>query len=1336
MSARGWQGWLVAGALVAAGCTNRGGGTEFFTIKVDANPQTLPANPRESSVITVTVTGSAGKAPDAEVQVRATGGSLVDPAANGSSGNGLIDRVTARLNSEGVAELSFKCVSLANIPVSGNARVEATLLANGGNVGSPVVATPVTIVCTAVPDASSIAFTSPADGAVVTEPSRIPITIEVKDFDGSAPVSGNVVVSTLGTGVLFTLDETSTTPVTLPVALPATTGSARLYALYPGDDVTAAAAVPITLRAVFTSALTTSVTAELRFQYAQAPNHSSLKLVRVTSATGSPNITGTTGDFTATLAAGANSSDAVELEVEVVDRDGRSPTAPMEVEFSCVGAENNCQGFTGISPNVRDAGVLDNLRTAVVTTTQRPAAPNLPAATVATILFKAAPTSVADSDVSLSASFKPSNTSTSTIAPNQATVKFVNNDTISVTSELAPASGVIFSRMGALGNGTITVTMLRGTGGLPDREVCFTLDRISAARALLSDGSNDVNVDSLMTRTDATGKATVTVQPTSAVVRGPVTITVDAVDLPYDANRDATDQPCRTTDPSTKTLTENMTVDRAPVLASMVYLGASPSVLGVRSTSLPTTGTVQFQVFNDDNSPAGDVPVEFELDNNRDQTATVTPQASSNSTTGIVSAYIGSGEQAASLVVRATARRDQQVVTASSDPISVVGGKPAWAPMSIQIAGASTVFNDRAHTGYRDPFGGFARPAGSAINVQLVDRFSNRVARSGSGYQLQLRVESGSIPNVVTSDPDGFSTASYLPGPSFGLDTDPVPGESYSVYAYDRPHLDAPQDVFRIGNPQDGLISLLVATRGEESFVDSNGDGDYQVTEPFTDMPEPFLDKNLDGLRANCDLPADMLPIHHDVYRALVGIGTYCNPYYDDATEFPTPGLTAAECRRHWCPDWDRTWNCQDVLSSGGRTPETDRVNWCPHWRYRDTNMIAARINGSAGSVVMESVYDQSFVLGERNPDNGYVLMPGVDGLVIQDDTPTARRGFTSTSNERGVLTWSSTGGTRGSFRYKAPGDATAGSAVNVAPDTTSVELTSTGGRKAWVRTAPWLLASLTLPGGGAVASMDVEFEVIAGDLRAPFDDFARAQLRIAQTDQFIDGNDNGVWDDANGRFDTDTLIWKNLELASNSYPYFDTVDWSVPVPVVNGLPDYSRAVLRGHGQINGGNAMEDVVLYDRGHSFVHAIPDGDEENDSLIYQGLIGTYRDRMSTTDHSGGNDFFVVGPSDSVQIVVGFRDANGDAICAYGSTLVSVTPGDFTQVNLSSAGCEGDGLYHFALTGYFTEAIQVGGDGGLSIFGHLHFQTVYVTMKFDPKTGEGERVTTRVLHGLYYH
>ena len=64
------------------------------------------------------------------------------------------------------------------------------------------------------------------------------------------------------------------------------------------------------------------------------------------------------------------------------------------------------------------------------------------------------------------------------------------------------------------------------------------------------------------------------------------------------------------------------------------------------------------------------------------------------------------------------------------------------------------------------------------------------------------------------------------------------------------------------GAPRGGRSTLTVIVNGEESFVDSDGDGFYTEGEQWTNLPEAFTDNNEDGLftpaqRPNCVDPAN-----------------------------------------------------------------------------------------------------------------------------------------------------------------------------------------------------------------------------------------------------------------------------------------------------------------------------------------------------------------------------------------------------------------------------------------------------------------------------------------------
>jgi hypothetical protein len=52
-----------------------------------------------------------------------------------------------------------------------------------------------------------------------------------------------------------------------------------------------------------------------------------------------------------------------------------------------------------------------------------------------------------------------------------------------------------------------------------------------------------------------------------------------------------------------------------------------------------------------------------------------------------------------------------------------------------------------------------------------------------------------------------------------------------------------------VRNPRDGLVTVIAWTPGEESFFDTNGNGVYDLGEPFIDLPEPFVDYNDNDVR-------------------------------------------------------------------------------------------------------------------------------------------------------------------------------------------------------------------------------------------------------------------------------------------------------------------------------------------------------------------------------------------------------------------------------------------------------------------------------------------------------
>jgi len=1300
---RSWRIGAVGLLLVPAvmGCdalTGRRTAATTFTAALTAEVSAIPADLRSTARLALEVKSNNNTAPtNAQVEFTTSSGVLL--AADGS-GTGM-GRLTIPLSGT-VAVVALKCASSTNQPIPApgappvTARINAKLLANGGDVASDVAATAVAVTCEAVADSSQIAFISPQPGTPVTDPDRVAVQFQATDFDQTPHANTNVIITVMSPNVRVSDTQTGGPSATQTLTVPTNaSGAGTFFVLYPGDEITRAGPVTVTLEARYINSLVTTKTATLTFPYNAAPNLSSVSFVELEATAGAPAIAARADGtpFVADLA--ANSADAVTATVELRDRAGGMPPEGTVVRFTCTSGSNSdlCNALEGISPFTPDAGTVSNLPVALALSVNQPANATRGARSVATVVYRV-PANSTPGSVTLAATFRPLSAASDTGSLIPVNLNLVDNSAVRVTITPIP------STFRSTETGVVDVGVRRGTTGLADREVCVTLDQPSQVRATLSDSSDDNGVNTLTMPTNATGGASVRVVPRSTAVRGPVTLEIVVVDLAHDTGRDTTNQPCRNLDPSAQTFTQTVQIDRDPVLASLVYTSAEPNVLGIRGSSLATTSRVVFRLTNDENAPVVGQQVDFVLDNNRDPTASITPFGLTDAS-GEASAYLAAGDQAASLVILASATRVGVTVSASSDPVAVVGGKPAWSQLSVGSTG-KRVFAAQETTGYRNAFGATSRPEPpTVILAQLVDRFSNRVAREG--YQVQLRAETGSIPSTRQSDADGLVNADYIPGPPFGMDTARLSGEPREAYAYDTPHVDPPHPVYRTGNERDGRISILVATRGEESFVDANGDGAYQTGESFADLPEPFLDKNEDGLRANCDLPVDRLPVHHDLSRKLQGIGTYCNPYFDDPAEQPASDTitgvieNAAQCRQHWCPDWDPQWNCWDnnsALASVAqpRTPEASRIVWCPHWRYRDVTFendltgapLARVVNGTpAPSVVLPG--GATAPLGVRSVGQGYVVMPGITAVVPGDTTAISASGVT------GTITWNNTG-TYGALAYRAPGEVSAGPAIALNP-MTPVVLLQSGAAALHVTTDAALFLALRTAAGAAVTSMAVDMRVERGDLRAPFDDFGRSQLRLAQTDQFIDGNNNGVWDDVNGLYDEDILIWKTVVLLGNSYAAFNTEDWRYAGPRSEGLLAAPNTVVFGSGayadDLAGGSGL--VRLYDRLHSFVHVVPTSAEE----LADGAGGTGKylgSRMDTVDASnpyGGGDFFVHGAGSSSTIRVRIVDANGVPVCPYDTGVLTVTvsgtgPNDeaILASPSASAGCSANGVYDIGI------------------------------------------------------
>jgi len=112
----------------------------------------------------------------------------------------------------------------------------------------------------------------------------------------------------------------------------------------------------------------------------------------------------------------------------------------------------------------------------------------------------------------------------------------------------------------------------------------------------------------------------------------------------------------------------------------------------------------------------------------------------------------------------------------------------------------------------------------SKVLALVADRFTNSTILAGT--VVSFYTEAGAVGSSTVLDATGAGTVQL------------------------RTQLPIPDDTPPLGlpNPGDGLSRLIAVVRGEEAFIDANGNGVYDLGEPFTDAPsEPFIDANDNG---------------------------------------------------------------------------------------------------------------------------------------------------------------------------------------------------------------------------------------------------------------------------------------------------------------------------------------------------------------------------------------------------------------------------------------------------------------------------------------------------------
>jgi len=297
----------------------------------------------------------------------------------------------------------------------------------------------------------------------------------------------------------------------------------------------------------------------------------------------------------------------------------------------------------------------------------------------------------------------------------------------------------------------------------------------------------------------------------TGVQQGKAKITAQVFTVNGIASATYTDINFGATDTITATLVGTALTQSGPLTVgaasagSIIFVSATPTNISLPGTGGTITSTVVFKVLNSLGLPLGVPQVDFSLSTTAGGITINPPSAPSDALTGLVSTMVTAGTIPTPVRVSATIHLTP--LTSTSNQLVISTGIPTQNNTSL----AATVLNME---------GWNVDGVLSVVTARLSDRFQNPVP---NGTAVSFTASGGQI------DPSCTTTAGAC---------------SVNFHSAEhRPRLSDP-------NPKPyktGRVVILAYALGEESFNDSNANGIYDLSETFTDMPDPWLDVNEDG---------------------------------------------------------------------------------------------------------------------------------------------------------------------------------------------------------------------------------------------------------------------------------------------------------------------------------------------------------------------------------------------------------------------------------------------------------------------------------------------------------
>ncbi len=257
-------------------------------------------------------------------------------------------------------------------------------------------------------------------------------------------------------------------------------------------------------------------------------------------------------------------------------------------------------------------------------------------------------------------------------------------------------------------------------------------------------------------------------------------------------------------------------------VGSIEFTSATPNAIGVKGSGQPETSIIAFTVRDVNGQLASDgTNVSFVLDGPNGGEL-LTP-LNGSTVDGVVLTTLQAGSVAGPARVTATTTVGATTISTGSTGVSIGGGVPNLPHMTI----TTTIFN----------LAGLSTAnLTTNITVYNADRFGNYNVLEGTS--VSFYTEAGAMDASNVTDATGIATSVYRT-----QNPDPL------IYSVANPYGAGPAiPPFTTGDPANGQSAVIAVTRGEECFVDNNGNGVFDGGDTFPvgtcDIGEPFIDEN------------------------------------------------------------------------------------------------------------------------------------------------------------------------------------------------------------------------------------------------------------------------------------------------------------------------------------------------------------------------------------------------------------------------------------------------------------------------------------------------------------